>query len=99
MHKEFLAFLKEYGVVGLAIAVIIGGKVNNVVTSLVNDVITPGLLQPILRHVGADDIAKLQVSGIYYGKFLSATIDFLIVAALVFFFAKKILKETTVAKK
>jgi len=34
MLREFLAFLKQYGVVGLAIAVIIGGKLNELVGSI-----------------------------------------------------------------
>jgi large conductance mechanosensitive channel len=37
MIKDFIGFLKEYGVIGLAIAVIIGGKLNDFVTSLVNE--------------------------------------------------------------
>ena len=41
MGKEFLAFLKHYGVIGLAIAVIIGGKANGVVTALVDNLIMP----------------------------------------------------------
>ncbi len=99
MIKEFFEFLKQYGVVGLAIAVIIGGKVNTVVTSLVNDILTPGLLQPLIKNMGVDNIAQLNYSGIYYGKFLSASIDFLFVALLVFVFAKKVLKEEAVTKK
>src|SRR5437879_9808927 len=43
MRGEFMAFLKQYGVIGLAIAVIIGGKANALVTALVD-----GVLMPIL---------------------------------------------------
>ena len=48
MLKEFGEFLKAYGVIGLAIAVIIGGKLNDLVGSLVNDLLMP--LVPIERQ-------------------------------------------------
>ena len=41
MFKEFIGFLKQYGVIGLAIAVIIGGKLNEFVTSVVQDLLMP----------------------------------------------------------
>lgn len=99
MLKEFIGFLKQYGVVGLAIAVIVGGKLNELVTSLVNDLVMPLLLQPALRAANVDDIRKLSFNGILYGRALGALIDFLIVAGIVFLFAKMILKEEKVSKK
>ncbi len=99
MIKEFVTFLKHYGVVGLAIAVIIGGKLNLVVSSLVNDLITPLILRPAIQAAGVDNISQLSYSGIMYGKVLAATFDFMIVAFLVFLFAKKVMKEEVVAKK
>ena len=41
MAREFMTFLRTYGIIGLAIAVIIGGKLNGLVTSLVDGVIMP----------------------------------------------------------
>ncbi len=99
MLRQFVAFLKEYGVVGLAIAVIIGGKLNDFVSALVNDLLLPLALQPALRAANVDDIRKLSAGGILYGKVLGAGLDFLVVALLVFVFAKLVLKEETVAKK
>jgi large conductance mechanosensitive channel len=99
MLRDFIDFLKAYGVIGLAIAVIIGGKLNELVGVIVNDVITPILLQPALRAANVDDIRKLSAGGILYGKALGATLDFLVVALLVFFFAKLVLKEEKVGKK
>ena len=99
MMKEFVGFLKQYGVVGLAIAVIIGGKLNLLVTSLVNDLVTPLILQPALRAAGVTSIYELSYNGIMYGKVLGAAIDFIIVAWIVFIFAKKIMKEEVVAKR
>jgi len=99
MLSEFLSFLKNYGVVGLAIAVIIGGKLNDLVGSFVNDLLVPLILQPALRAANVDDIRKLSAGGILYGKVLGASLDFLVVAVLVFLFAKLVLKEEAVAKR
>lgn len=99
MMKEFFAFLKNYGVVGLAIAVIIGGKLNLLITSLVSDLLTPLIFQPALEAAGVKNIAQLSFNGIMYGKVVAAMIDFVIVAFIVFIFAKKVMKEEVVAKK
>lgn len=99
MMKEFMDFLKQYGVVGLAIAVIIGGKLNLLVTSFVNDLLTPLIFQPALNAAGVENIAQLSYNGIMYGKVVGALIDFVIVAFIVFIFAKKVMKEETVAKR
>ena len=99
MRGEFIAFLKQYGVIGLAIAVIIGGKANALVTALVD-----GVLMPIVTFFipgGAWRTATLNVGPIHLllGPVLGAAVDFLIVAWLVFWFSKKVLKEATVTKK
>ncbi len=99
MFKEFINFLKNYGVIGLSIAVIIGGKLNDLVTSTVNDLLLPLILNPVLKASNVDDIRKLSYEGIFYGKFLGASIDFFIVAMIIFLCSKYILKENTVAKK
>lgn len=99
MVKEFVSFLKNYGVIGMAIAVIIGGKLNEFVSSMVNDIMMPLLFQPVLKAMAVDDIRKLNAGGVYYGKFIGTAIDFLIVAGIVFLIAKMVLKEETVSKK
>ena len=99
MIREFLDFLKQYGVIGLAIAVIIGGKLNLLVTSLVNDLLTPLIFQPALKAAGVENIYQLAYNGIMYGKVVGALIDFVIVAFIVFLFAKKVMKEEVVTKK
>lgn len=99
MTKEFFSFLKQYGIVGLAIAVIIGGKLNEFIGSIVNDLIMPIILTIPLKAAGVDEIAKLQVGGIFYGKVIGAGINFIIVALVIFLFAKKVLKEESVTKK
>lgn len=95
MRGEFMAFLKEYGVIGLAIAVIIGGKAGDLVKSIVD-----GLLMPIVGMLlPSGDWQKLVVGPFQVGIVLSALVNFIIVAFLVFLFAKKVLKEDKVAKK
>ena len=101
MLKEFTAFLKQYGVIGLAIAVIIGGKLNELVTAMV-----AGLLMPIIGRVtsvaGGDwRDWKPELLGIKFelGKVIGTGLDFLIVAFIVFWMAKKLLKEETVTKR
>jgi large conductance mechanosensitive channel len=99
MRGEFLAFLKQYGVIGLAIAVIIGGKANALVTALVD-----GVFMPIVTFFipgGAWRTATLDIGSVHLllGPVLGAGVDFLIVAYLVFWFSKKVLREETVTKK
>lgn len=94
-----MGFLKEYGVIGLAIAVIIGGKLNEFIGSFVNDLLMPLIFQPALNAAGIEKIQELSYNGILYGKVVGAAINFIIVAFLVFIFAKKVLKEEKVAKK
>ena len=99
MVKEFVGFLKQYGVIGLAIAVIIGGKLNDFVSSLTTDLLMPLVFQPALRAANVDDIRKLSYNGILYGKVMGSALDFLIVAFVVFLLSKVVLRETTVTKK
>lgn len=99
MVKEFLDFLKNYGVIGLAIAVIIGGKLNELVGSVVNDLFMPLIFQPALKAAQVDNIRELSYNGILYGKVLGSFLDFIIVAFVVFAIAKFLLKEEKVLKK
>src|SRR2546428_9098986 len=99
MRGEFMAFLKQYGVIGLAIAVIIGGKANALVTALVD-----GVLMPIVTFFipgGAWRTATLDVGSVHFllGPVLGAGADFLIVAWLVFWFSKKVLKGERVTER
>jgi large conductance mechanosensitive channel len=95
MQGEFMKFLKEYGVIGLAIAVIIGGKANELVKAIVD-----GLLMPIVGLVLPEgDWQAWSLGPFAIGAVLGALINFLIVAFLVFLFAKKVLREEQVTKK
>lgn len=99
MLKEFVEFLKQYGVVGLAIAVIIGGKANALVTAVVD-----GLLMPLITFFIPDGewrTMPLEAGPFTFmiGPIVGALIDFTIVALIVFWFAKRVLKEEKVAKR
>ncbi len=99
MLREFLAFLKQYGVIGLALAVVIGGKANALVTAIVD-----GILMPILTSFipGANwRTATVDVGPVHLlpGPVLGATLDFLIVAFAVFLASKVILREQAVSRK
>jgi large conductance mechanosensitive channel len=82
--KEFKEFALKGNVVDLAIAVIIGAAFGAIVSSLVDDVITPLLLTPALKAVGAEDIAALHWGAVKYGSFLSAVIKFTVIAFVLF---------------
>jgi large conductance mechanosensitive channel len=98
MIQEFFDFLKAYGVIGLAIAVVIGGKLNDLIGSLVNDLLMPLIFKPVLLAANIDDVKKLSYEGIFYGKVIGASLDFLIVAIVVFFIAKFVLRKDKVTK-
>jgi|SRR5687767_6372507 len=82
--KEFKEFALKGNVVDLAIAVIIGAAFGAIVSSLVDDVITPLLLTPALKAANAEDLDKLVWGAVKYGKFLSAIIKFVIIALVLF---------------
>jgi len=71
-------------VVDLAIAVVIGAAFGTIITSLIDDIITPLLLAPALAAAQVDDIANLSYNGIKYGSFLAAVINFIIIAFVLF---------------
>ena len=82
--KEFREFALKGNVIDLAIAVIIGAAFGAIVSSLVDDVITPLLLTPALKAAHAEDLDKLTWGAVKYGKFLAAVIKFLLVALVLF---------------
>jgi len=86
--RDFQSFIMRGNVVDLAVAVIIGGAFGKIVESLVADVVTPAILAPALQAAKVDELAKLSFNGILYGKFLSAVINFLVIAFVVFLIIK-----------
>jgi large conductance mechanosensitive channel len=90
MLKEFRDFAIKGNVVELAVAVIIGAAFGAIVTSFVDDVITPLLLTPALKAAGVADISQLTWGAVKYGTFLSAVIKFIFVALVLFMMVKGI---------
>jgi large conductance mechanosensitive channel len=93
MIGQFKAFLLKHGVIALAVAVVIGGAVQKLVAAIVADLIMPvigamtpgGDWRPATGSIGA---VKLGV-----GDFLGAILDFLIIAVVVFFIVKMLVRE------
>ena len=92
MMQEFVDFLKEYKVVGLAIGFVMGAASTSLVNSLVNDVLMP-IISPLLSSESwKTAVLHLGPVSIAYGSFISQLLNFIILALIVFFVAKKILK-------
>ncbi len=92
--EEFRAFLLKHNVLGLAVGVVIGGAVGKVVSGIVDDVIMP--LVGVILPGGEWRSAQFMLSGtnaIKYGDLIGRTIDFLIVAAVVFVIIKALLER------
>ncbi len=89
MLKEFKAFAMRGNVVDLAVGVIIGGAFGKIVGSFIEDVITPLLLKPALEAANLSQLSELTIFGaVKYGNFLSAVINFVIVAFVLFLIIK-----------
>ena len=99
MLKDLKNFLLRGNVVDLAVAVIIGAAFGAIVTSLVNDIITPLILNPALKAAGVDKIAELSWNGVAYGSFLSAVINFVVIGTVLFFIVKAAEKAQNLGKK
>jgi large conductance mechanosensitive channel len=82
--KDFKDFAMKGNVVELAIAVIIGAAFGAIVSSLVDDIITPALLAPALDAAGVKDLDQLTWGAIKYGNFLAAVLKFIIIALVLF---------------
>ncbi|WP_217451888.1 large-conductance mechanosensitive channel protein MscL [Mucilaginibacter humi] len=90
--KEFKEFAMRGNVVDPAVAVVIGGAFGKIVSSMVDDIITPAILTPALKAAHLTNLAELVIPGtaIKYGNFLSQVISFIIVAIALFLIVKAI---------
>ena len=102
MWKEFKEFAFRGNVIDMAVGVVVGGAFGKIVTSLVNDIITPviGLITggtdlKNLKYVFTPATEEVAESALNYGLFLQNIIDFFIIAFSIFMFVKII----NVAKK
>lgn len=91
VFSEFKEFAMKGNVVDLAVGVIIGAAFGKIVSSFIENVITPLLLKPALDAANLSKIEDLTtLGGVKYGLFLSAVINFLIVAFILFLIIKGI---------
>ncbi|MBI4895888.1 MAG: MscL family protein [Candidatus Aenigmarchaeota archaeon] len=97
--SEFKEFLKEYKILALAIAFIIGLAATSLIQSLVDNIIMPMII-PLLSS-GAWRTATVTIGPVIlgWGAFLNAVINFVIIALAVFMVAKYMMKEEKVTKK
>lgn len=94
--KEFKTFAMKGNVIDLAIGVVIGGAFGKIVNSLIEDVLTPLILQPALKAAHLTNLQDLKFLGsVKYGMFVSAVINFIIVAFALFM----VIKGINAAKK
>lgn len=94
----FIDFLQEYGIIGLAIAVVIGNATKDLVNTTVDSLIMPviGIILP------ASDWQQYTVTvlsaQIEVGELLAAMLDFVIIAFIIYLFVKFVLKHEDVKK-
>ncbi|RZL03039.1 MAG: large conductance mechanosensitive channel protein MscL, partial [Pedobacter sp.] len=79
-------------VIDLAVGVVIGSAFQKIVSSFVEDIITPAILTPVLNAANLKNLSELMIPGtaIKYGNFLSQIISFILVAFALFLFIKAI---------
>ena len=92
MLKEFKEFAMRGNILDMAVGVIIGGAFQKIVTSLVDDIIMP-VISIFTGDVNFDDLAiEIGNASIKYGAFLTAILDFLIIAFSIFMLIRYINK-------
>ncbi len=97
--RGFIAFIREQGVVGLAVGFILGGAVSKVVAAFVGDIVNP-LLAVALGNVRELKDAAWTVGSVkvLWGDFVSVAVDFIVIA-LVVYLGVKVLKLDRIDKK
>lgn len=89
--KDFIDFIREQGVIGLAVGFILGGAVSKVVSSLVSDIINP-ILGVVLGAASNLNEAYIPIGGakLMWGSFLNTVIDFVVIALVVYYGVKSL---------
>jgi large conductance mechanosensitive channel len=89
--SEFIDFIRKQGIVGFAIAFILGGAISLLVSSLIGNIVNP-ILGVVLGR--AKDLADSYIgffgAKIMWGKFVNDLINFLVLALVVYFGVKKL---------
>jgi len=93
MFKDFLNFLKEYNIVSVAMAFVMGAASTSLVNSLVKDIVMP-IFSPLTASGNwKDAVLSLGPITIRYGSFLGELLNFVVLGLVVFLIVKKILKD------
>jgi large conductance mechanosensitive channel len=93
--KEFMDFIKKFGILGLAFGVVIGGAVKGLVDDLSKFILAP-FINLILSKIGGlkpGQLPNFGVNGLDLGAFLSSVISFIVLMFIVFFAARVVLSR------
>ena len=85
MLKEFKEFATKGNIVDMAVGVVIGGAFGTIVTSLVEDIIMPAISIVTGKVDFSDRVFTYGDASIRYGNFITAIVNFLIIAFSIFF--------------
>ncbi len=100
--KKFLNEFKEFAmrgsVVDMAVGIVVGGAFKGIVDSLVNDIITP-LIGLIANQDLSDKVYMIGDVAVKYGSFISAIINFVLMAFVIFVMIKLLNKARSIGKK
>lgn len=101
MLQEFKKFIMRGNIVDLAVAVVIGAAFTAIVNSLVADIITPAILNPVMEFLQVKDLENVMWHNIKYGKFLASMINFIIVGFVLFMIVRTMnkIQAKTAAKE
>jgi large conductance mechanosensitive channel len=91
-RAEFMAFLNKYGIIGLAIAFIIGGAAGTLVSALVSDILMPIITFFIPGGGWREAIWMIGPIQLSIGHFVGVLIDFLVIALVVYILMKQLAK-------
>ena len=96
---EFKEFIKRGSVIDMAVGIIIGGAFTAIVNSLVSDIITPLIGMFGVLNFDEWSVQLLGDGVLYYGKFITAVVNFIIMAFVVFLLVRSINKMKDRTKK
>ncbi len=98
MIKDFLSFLKEFKVIALAVAFVIGNASTNLIKSLVDNILMP-IISPWVAGGWKEAVLNIGPISLRWGAFLGELINFFFLALIIFIVAKKIIKDEELLKK
>ena len=90
MRQEFMDFVAQNNVIWVANWLLIATKVGELTKSLIEDFVTPLIFSPILKKLKIEKLEDLSWRWVLYGKLLARTIDFIVVALVIFLVVKNL---------